>query len=127
MVFLRKFEEPVVPYTGARTIDALGDWLKPLMVEPVFEFTEEAIDSVMDNKSPTLILFSDSTTDKDAAFINVFTEAAIANKGKILFTYADVSGDIQMKLAEFLGVTKEQMPTLRALLPDGMMKYKCDT
>jgi|TARA_B110000305_G_C19203798_1_gene522479 protein disulfide isomerase len=73
------------------------------------------------------MLFRDSATDKDAAFMTVFSEAATTHKGKMLFSYADVTGGIQERLAEFMGVTKEQMPTLRAILPEDMKKFKCDT
>jgi protein disulfide-isomerase A1 len=127
IAFLRNFEEPVVPYTGAADKEALAAWVKPLMVPTVFEFTEEEIDAVFGQQQPTLMLFRDSATDKDAAFMTVFSEAATTHKGKMLFSYADVTGGIQERLAEFMGVTKEQMPTLRAILPEDMKKFKCDT
>lgn len=127
LAFLRNFEEPVVPYTGAAEKDALAAWVKPLMVPTVFEFTEEEIDAVFGQQQPTLMLFRDSATDKDAAFMTVYSEAAKTHKGKMLFAYADVSGGIQERLAEFMGVTKESLPTLRAILPEEMKKFKCET
>jgi len=127
IAFLRNFEEKVTPYTGAADKDALAAWVKPLMVPTIFEFTEEEIDAVFGQQQPTLMLFRDSATDKDAAFMNVFTEAAKTHKGKMLFSYADITGGIQERLAEFMGVTKEQMPTLRAILPEDMKKFACET
>jgi len=59
--------------------------------------------------------------------MTVFSEAAKTHKGKMLFAYADVSGGIQERLAEFMGVTKENLPTLRAILPEEMKKYACET
>lgn len=46
VVFFRKFEETQVPYTGPADLDALTNWVKPLMVPTVFEFTEEEIDAI---------------------------------------------------------------------------------
>ena len=53
-----------------------------------------------------------------------FKEAASAHKGKMLFSYSDVSGGIQERLAEFMGVTADQLPTLRAILPADMKKFQ---
>jgi len=127
IAFLRNFEDPIVPYTGAADKEALAAWVKPLMVPTVFEFTEEEIEAVFGQQQPTLILFRDNAADKDAAFMTVFSEAAKTHKGKMLFAYADVSGGIQERLAEFMGVTKENLPTLRAILPEEMKKYACET
>jgi len=106
LVFFRQFEEKQVTYTGKADKDALIEFVKPLMVPTVFEFTEEEIDAVFGQQQPTLMLFRDSATDKDAAFMTVFSEAATTHKGKMLFSYADVTGGIQERLAEFMGVTK---------------------
>merc|ERR1712032_1033451 len=47
-----------------------------------------------------------------------------AHKGKMLFAYSDVSGGIQERLAEFMGVTKDALPTLRSILPADMKKFE---
>merc|ERR1712006_20208 len=41
----------------------------------------------------------------------------------MLFAYSDVAGGIQERLAEFMGVGAEALPTLRAILPATMAKY----
>ena len=56
-----------------------------------------------------------------------FEEAAVAHKGKILFSYSGVTDGIQERLAEFVGVTAKDLPTLRAMKPDGMKKYASPT
>jgi len=65
--------------------------------------------------------------DKDAAFMETFKDAAKANKGKMLYSYSDVSDGIQQRLAEFMGITEDALPTLRAIVPAGMKKYISDT
>jgi protein disulfide-isomerase A1 len=45
----------------------------------------------------------------------------------MLFAYADAVGGIQERLAEFMGVTAADLPTLRAVLPADMKKFECDT
>jgi len=53
-----------------------------------------------------------------------FKEAASVHKGKMLFAYSDVSGGIQERLAEFMGVGKDALPTLRSILPADMKKFE---
>ena len=59
--------------------------------------------------------------------MKTFEEAAKANKGKMLFSFAGVTKGIQEKLAEFMGVTKDDLPTLRAIVPATMKKYASET
>uniref|UniRef100_A0A7S3CQC5 Protein disulfide-isomerase n=1 Tax=Strombidium rassoulzadegani TaxID=1082188 RepID=A0A7S3CQC5_9SPIT len=125
IVFFRKFEETVNPYSGKADPDALLEFVKPLMVPTVFEFTEEQIEAIFGQQQATVFLFR-SAEDKDAAFMKTFEEAALAHKGKMLFSYSDISDGIQSRIAEFMGVTKDQLPVLRAILPADMKKYECE-
>jgi protein disulfide-isomerase A1 len=95
------------------------------MVPTVFQFTEDEIEAVFGQQQNVLILFR-AETDKDSTFQKTFEEAAVAHKGKILFSYAGTANQIQSKLAEFMGVTEEDFPTLRALLPADMKKFNFD-
>ena len=124
LMFFRKFETTNNAYTGAADKDSLVNFVKPLMVPTVFEFTEDEIEAIFGQQQPTTILFRSAETDKDAAFMTTFADAAKAHKGKMLFAYSDVSGGIQERLAEFMGVTKDQLPTLRAILPADMKKFE---
>merc|ERR1711998_209516 len=60
--------------------------------------------------------------------MTTYAQAAAAHKGKILFAYSDVAGPVQIqeRLAEFMGVTKDDLPTLRAILPADMKKFAAD-
>lgn len=59
--------------------------------------------------------------------MTAFKESAESNKGKMLFTYSGVNSGIQARLADFMGVSKTAQPTLWALVPDNMLKYKFET
>jgi len=52
--------------------------------------------------------------------MTVFEDAAKAHKGKMLFSFSGVEKGIQEKLSEFMGVTKDDLPTLRAIMPADM-------
>ena len=97
------------------------------MIPSLFEFTEEEIEFVFEQELPTLFLFRDSETDKDAEFMKVYAEASQTHRGKILFAYSDIASDIQERLGDFMGVTKEEMPVLVASVVGQMKKFKCKT
>jgi len=122
IVLFRQFEEQQVAYTGAQDSDSLSAWAAPLTVPTVFSFEEEHIEPIFDKQQPVLFLFR-GPGDADAAFQKTFEEAASTHKGKILFSYSGVTDGIQQRLAEFIGVTEADLPTLRGMIPDGMKKY----
>lgn len=123
IVFFRNFEEQVNPYTGGPDKDSLMSFVKPLMVPTVFEFSEDEIEAIFGNQQNTAILFRDPA-DKDAEFMTTFAEAAKTHKGKILFSYSGVTEGIQERLAEFMGVTKDDLPVLRIIMPADMKKFQ---
>lgn len=61
-----------------------------------------------------MILF---TEEKDKDFQNAFKQAAGELAGEILFVTSGVSDGIQARLAEFIGVSQENLPTLRIISP----------
>ena len=61
--------------------------------------------------------------DDQSDFMKVYREAAVTHKGKMLFAYAGSANQIQDKLKEFMGVTDDDMPTLRCILPEKMKKF----
>jgi len=121
-VFFRKFETEINVYSGAADKEALATWYKPMMVPTLFKFTEEEIEAVFGQQQNTLILFR-TAEDDSADYVKVFEEASKTHKGKMLFSFSDKSNDIQGKLADFMGVTDADLPTLRAILPAKMTKY----
>lgn len=125
LVFYRTFETKVNVYDGKADKDAFNTWMKPLMVPTVFPFTEDEIEAVFGQQQKTVILFR-SEDDDSAPFMDVFKQAAEKYKGKMLFSYAGSANQIQAKLKEFMGVEDSDQPTLRAILPENMKKYRSE-
>jgi hypothetical protein len=65
--------------------------------------------------------------DRDAPYMKVYEEAAAANKGAFLFAYSALKSDPEKKLGDFIGANAKDMPSLWAIYPDGMKKYKSET
>jgi protein disulfide-isomerase A1 len=123
ITLFRQFEETQIAYSGDNNADAIAAWAAPLTMPTVFAFDEDKIGPIFDKQQPVLFLFR-GPDDADSAFQKTFEEAAVAHKGKILFSYSGVTDGIQERLAEFIGVTAADLPTLRGMKPDGMLKYR---
>jgi protein disulfide-isomerase A1 len=115
----RNFDEPKVAHEGEIEHEDLKAWALSHAVPTIFEFGEDHIEPIFQNRQAAVFLFSD---DKEAAYQKVFNEAAHAHKGKILFSTSGVSSGIQERLGEFLGVTKDDMPTMRIVEPGADLK-----
>lgn len=94
-------------------------------VPTLITFSEDYIESIFAKKNAALMLFAD---DNDQHHSNVFAEASKAHKGKILFVRSGATEGIQSKLAEFVGVTQDMLPTLRLVQPteEGIKKFRYD-
>ena len=87
-MFFRQFEEKVNKYTGYPNSSNLLAFVKPLMVETIFEFNDEHINTVFSESKDTIFLFR-KEEDNESAFQKEFEIAAKFFKGQgILFSYA---------------------------------------
>jgi len=117
----RTFDEPNVVYSGEWNTAALSTWMTGNSVPTLFEFGEDYIEPIFAKRNPAIILFTD---EKDTKYQAEFAKAANNLKGKILMSYSGVTAGIQERLAEFIGVTKADLPTLRLIAPEAnLQKY----
>jgi len=115
----RTFDEPNVVYSGEKNAADVNTWLSGNAVPTLFEFGEDYIEPIFAKRNPAMILFTD---EKDTKYQGAFAEAAASLKGKILFSYSGVTGGIQERLGEFIGVTKADLPTLRIVSPGASLE-----
>lgn len=117
----RRFDDSPVAYTGDASHTDMVAWAKASAVPKLINFSEDYIEPIFADHNPALILF---TQDSGADYQAVFQQAANDLNGQILFVTSGVTDGIQSRLAEFLGVTEADTPTLRLISPsDTMLKY----
>lgn len=108
----RKFDEPVVVHSGDMTKDAISSFVSTSSVPTLIEFGEEYIEPIFQNQKPAVFLFVDKKNDEHQKLVETLGTAAQANKGRIFFAHSGVKDGIQQRLAEFTGVTAENLPRL---------------
>ena len=117
----RRFDESPLAYSGAASEEEIVAWAKTASVPTLITFSEDYIEPIFGDHNPALILFTEETGQ---AWQDTFAAAAKELKGEILFVTSGVTDGIQSRLAEFIGVTSADMPTLRLISPEeSMLKF----
>ncbi len=118
---LRTFDASPVHYAGEATHEGITAFMEKNSVPTLIEFSEDFIEPIFGKGKTAVILF---TNEKDSSYGQVWAEAASQLKGDILFVVSGTKDGIQSRLAEFIGVTDADTPTIRLLVPgDEMAKY----
>jgi protein disulfide-isomerase A1 len=123
LVLFRQFDESPLTYSGNWETTPIVDWLLAQSVPTLIEFSEDYIEPIFGQKNSAIFFFR-KNEDDSSDFAKVFADASTQLKGKILFVKSSIHDGIQQRLAEFIGVTDDQLPTIRILDPaDNMKKF----
>lgn len=126
LALIRTFDDSPLSYVATdgepMAVSDILSFASSNSVPTLITFSEEYIDPIFGKRNPALMLFADN---EDAEYSKIFAEASKAFKGKILFVKSGATEGIQQKLAEFVGVTKDMLPTLRVIAPNdaGIKKF----
>ena len=117
----RRFDESPLAFSGSSADDILA-WAKGASVPTLITFSEDYIEPIFGDQNDAVLLFTEETGQ---GYQDAFAKAAKDLSGEILFVTSGVTDGIQSRLGEFLGVTKDQLPTLRLISPsNAMAKYQ---
>ena len=73
---------------------AATNFLNPLLVPDVFEYSEEWKDHIFKQLQPSLFLYF-REEDRDSAFVKTYIDASILNREVIVHTYSDIKVGVQ--------------------------------
>lgn len=78
----------------------------------VMDFDQKAAERIFGSEAPAIIFFSDDANDSN---LEAFKDVATERRADILFAKSTVTGGLGARLCEFLGVTKDDTPTVRII------------
>lgn len=125
IVLFKNFDEGRNDFSGELSKENLTTWVEQNRYEIVMEFEgDAAIDRVFTQESPAIFFFRDG--DKNGDKLETFTEVAKKRRHDIIFSRADISKGLGQNLAEYVGVSTTDVPTIRIAVPSNggdMSKY----
>lgn len=87
-------------------------------------FDNELAQNIFGKEKDCVFLFTDSAEDQK---FNFFRESANNQRGKITFAISEISDNLGKRLAEYIGITKENEGAIRILtFKGGLKKFPCN-
>ena len=123
LVIFKKFDDLKVQYSGNFRAKRIVEFIKANRMPWTMPFDDQAIDYIFKSQNPIIFIFrSDSATEID----EMMKEAAVATKDFIKFCYVDLAKDSNKRLADYLGISATDQPSVMAITPnsEGVLKYK---
>jgi len=87
------------------------------------EFNDQAVERIFGEELPGLYLFTSDNTESAAA-LETFRSVGADLKSQIILSYAEFGTPIGEALAEYVGITAEECPTFRIVVPNPEVKYR---
>ena len=124
LVIHSQFDEKQVTFTGEFTFENLKQFINENQFPIVMHFDQKTAERIFGENQPTMFLFVDKSNTYDIAS-KAFKEVATTVRGQIIMSSVTIDSSFGERLAEFLTVGKDDIPTMRIISPSEIevLKY----
>lgn len=126
VLLLKKFDELRDDYSGEFTEKEISQFIGSNSLPLVIEFNRETAQKIFSGAIKNhLLLFIGKGHPEYESKVDVLRQLAKEFKGKVLFVTIDTDEEDNVRILEFFGIQKEELPTVRVIQPeDDMTKFK---
>ena len=96
-------------------IKKILDFIKENALPKVMVFNDKSVQYIFQKKNPALILYEKNDTERWNYYGNIMTQVSQKIKGKMTLVMTDIKEGIASKLAEYVGITKKDLPLVSIL------------
>jgi protein disulfide-isomerase A1 len=113
VVLFKKFDEGRNDLPEGFSSDKLKSFIDAHSSPTVMKFDEKSAQHIFGKSQPALFLYRDKNSEQTAHLDTLFTSAAKKLKGRIQSVITDIKEGLESRLAEYIGVTSKDLPTVR--------------
>lgn len=113
VVLFKKFDEKRNDFTDKIDESALSNFVKKHSSPLVMKFDEKSAQLVFGKSTPGLFFYRDKNAEKTSEYDNILAKVASQVQGKIQVVVTDIKEGLETRLAEYIGVTSADLPTVR--------------
>jgi protein disulfide-isomerase A1 len=113
IVLFKKFDEGRNDFTGEVTEEAVKTLISTHGAPLVMKFDEKSAQLVFGKSTPGLFLYRDPNSENAADLDKLVTGLAEGLKGRIQVIITGISQGLETRLAEYIGVTAKDLPSVR--------------
>jgi protein disulfide-isomerase A1 len=113
VVLFKKFDEGRNDFKDAITEDALKSFITANSSPLTMKFDEKCAQLVFGKATPGLFFYRDNNAEKTAEQDAILSSVAKKVKGKIQVVITDIKEGLETRLAEYVGVTAADLPSVR--------------
>ena len=123
LVLFKQFDEGQNVLSGSLTDNEMIEFIKLHKYPLVPEFDQPTAQRIFGENKNAILLFK-SNDQQNGQNEEAFRALGTELKGRLIFSIVDVESPLGTRVADYLGVTKNDVPTVRIVQPEGELhKY----
>jgi protein disulfide-isomerase A1 len=113
LVLFKKFDEGRNDYTGEFTEASIKSFVEINSKPHAMKFEDKAAQLIFANKTPALILYRKENAENTPELDRILKTVAAQFKGKLQVVTTDIKQGLEVRLADYIGITDTDLPTVR--------------